>query len=427
MVLQLDTLPRKSLTIFLVSALVAAASFYLWRQQRADALQRQGTRESMEQALELQPRNAEFHNRLGRILLYSPGDNAERAQLLLTRATQLNGRRASFWLDLALSHELHGDLSLAEQMLARARTVEPQTPAVLWHQLNFQLRREENSSALTLARQLLEMAPDYAPRLLPLLARVTDTETLIVRVVPKNAKAHIALLEFLVREARPDVRGAELAWQRVQQQDAAMPQFIVRMFLDWLLQTQQVNQAQRVWNDAAQRGWIPVSPEAARQPFYNADFRFPLLNFGFDWRASPHAEATVWIDPSGPEPGQQSLCVQFTDDARADFANVMRYLPVEPSARYRLRTVVRSDRLNSRAGAFLEVQEQIAASSTIRRLPVRSDSWNGTTHWRPLSLEFATGPETRLVQLALRRPAPRTDEPPAAGAVCLASFELKTL
>jgi tetratricopeptide (TPR) repeat protein len=427
MVLALDTLPRKTLTIALAVLLSAAMGYSLWRQYRAETLQRQGTRDALEQALELQPRNAEFHNRLGRIHLFSPDGNSDKAMSLLTRATQINERRASFWTDLALAFELRGDTGAAAQAFERARQVEPRTPQVLWQQLNFHLRREEYEQALILGRLLLEAAPEYSARLLPLLGRVTDDDTLIRRVVPASRDPLVALLEFLARERRPEPRSAELAWRRVVQQNAPMPAFAVRMFLDWLLNARQVALAERVWSDAAQRSWIAVPADSLEQTLYNADFRYPLLNFGFDWRVAPHPEATVLIEPEGPEPGQQSLCVQFYEDARAAYSNVSRLIAVESGSRYVLRAQVRSERLDARPGAFLEVQELTAPNSRHRRGVFRSDTWRGTTRWRPLSVEFITGPETSLVQLSLHRPAARAGDPAASGLLCVAAFDLKSL
>jgi tetratricopeptide (TPR) repeat protein len=427
MVLLLETLPRKLVTVALAVLLATAMGFSLWQQYRVETLQRQGTREGLEAALEIQPRNAEFHNRLGRILLYSPGGNPDRAMAQLARAAQLNERRASFWTDLSLAFELRSDVTSAAQALERAQRAEPRTPRVVWHQLNFHLRREEYEQALTLGRTLLAMDSSYAPRLLPLLSRVTDVETLVTRVVPPARDTYVALLDFLAREQRPDPRGAELAWRRAVEHGAPMPAFIVRMTLDWLLHRQEAALARRIWSDAAQRGWIAVPAEALDELFYNADFRYPLLNFGFDWRIAPHAEATVLIEPDGPEPGQQSLCVQFNEDARAAYAHVTHLLPVEPASRYVLRAAVRSERLDARPGAFLEVQEAAPPTAQRKRGVFRSDTWRGTARWQPFSVEFITGPETALVQLALHRPAAREGDPSASGMMCVAAFELKSL
>jgi hypothetical protein len=197
----------------------------------------------------------------------------------------------------------------------------------------------------------------------------------------------------------------------------------VRQLVDGVLGAGDVTLAQRIWDDAIRRGGIAGDSRALSEPLYNGDFHHPLLNFGFDWRVTQHPEASVWIEARGPEPGQQSLCVEFSEGARIGFAHVTHAVPVEPDTYYNLHGFLRTNRISSRGGAYLqamEIQPKLGRMATT--VPVI-----GTGGWQEVSLRLETGPDTRLVQLALVRPGVAPSEAPATGQVCAAALEWKAL
>jgi tetratricopeptide (TPR) repeat protein len=422
MVLLLHTRARKAITALLAAAATLALGLSLFAYYRADRFSRQGgTRETLERAIALQPGNAEFHHRLGQVLLYSPLGDPAKAMAELERAVALDPRTGAYWVDLALAQELEGDAAGATRALERARQAEPHTPAILWHQANFWLRRGETAQALDTLRELLSQAPEYTGRALPVFARVTDLGSLIEQAVPPRSDAMAAVLEFLRRQET--AVGAEAAWERVLKLGGTSDTVGVRPFMDWLIAVGEFRLAQRVWADAARKGWIPVESASLDQPLYNGDFHQAPMNFGFDWRVLPYPEASVWIEAGGPQPGQQSLCVQFSESARAEYAHLIHYVPVEPNRRYALRAAIRSEQLFSRVGAYLQVLGYLAASAPL----ASTEAVVGTSNWKQLSLELETGPQTRMVELALLRPAASANETPVSGVVCVAGVEWKAL
>jgi len=421
MVLALDTLPRKLTAVLLAIVASVPLSVSLWSHYRTDVYSRQGTPESLQQAIALQPASAELHNRLGRVLLYSSAGDATRARGELERAAALDPRKATYTIHLALDMELTGDFEGAARAIERARRAEPRTPSILWHETNFWLRREQNERAIGLARELLRMAPEYTGRAVPLLLRVTPGSTLLDEVVPKDVSAYGNVLEAFRREDR--IESAAKFWERAVELGQPLPEGIVRMFVDWVLGRGQPELALRAWSDAARNGWIAVDPETLSQPLYNADFRYPLLNFGFDWRVQANEEASVWVQSGGLRGGQQSLCVQFSQDARGDYTGVYHYAPVQPGYHYELRASMRTEKLISGRGAWLQVQEMAAG----RSVSPSTEPMMGTNPWKEVLLQFETGPETKLVRLTLVRPAPTRKEPPSSGLVCVSPLEWKLL
>ncbi len=421
MVLALDTLPRKLTAILLAVGASIPLSIYLWNHYWADSFSREGTPESLQQAIALQPSNAEMHNRLGRMLLYSPASDTGRAKAELERATTLDPRTASYMVDVALALEISGDTDGAARAIERARKAEPRTPVILWHELNYWLRREQNERAIAQASELLRMAPEYTGRAVPLLLRVTSGNALLDAIVPRDVNAYGNVLEVLRREDRLDT--AAKFWQRTLELHQPIPEGHVRMFVDWMLSQGQAELALRTWSDASRNGWIAVVPESLSEPFYNSDFHYALLNFGFDWRVQPQAETSVWVESGGPRGGQQSLCVQFPQDAREYYTGVYHFAAVQPSYRYEMRGMMRTEKLISSTGAWMQVQEMAPG----RGVTPSTEPLLGTNPWREVSLQFETGPETKLVRLTLVRPAPSQKEPPAGGLVCIAPLEWKPL
>jgi hypothetical protein len=337
----------------------------------------------------------------------------------LQRAVELDPRNGSYWMDLALAREIQGDLEGATAAIRKARSAEPRTPVLLWHEANFDIRRGRLEPALGLLRELMQNAPEYTARVLPLFSRVTEPAVLLRDVVPGTRRAMDAALEFIRRENH--LSAAAVAWDRLLQMSDP-PTGQVRPLLDWLIARGQADLAVRVWQEAADRGWIPISPEGARAPFYNGDLHQPLEDFGFDWRVLPHPEASVWIEGRGPEPGLNSLCVQFDPEARAPYAHIVHYVPVQPSFHYSLRAAMRSDRLAARAGAFLHISDPVRPS-----LAARTDSITGSGNWRDVLVTLETGPETRLLAVRLLRPAPVVAEEPGSGLVCIARMQWSEL
>ncbi len=417
--LALDTVLRKLSVATVAAGATAALILPVWSHFRADTFARQGDLPGLERALEYEPLNSGLHNRLGRVLLYAPLGDELRARKELERAVALDPRSARNWMDLAIAQEIAGNLSGAAESLNRARQAEPRTPAILWHLANFELRRGETDRAIAVLRDLLAQAPEYTSRALPVFARAADLRTLVDLAIPPRADSLAAVMDYIRREDR--VADASRVWQRALELGQPVAVGDLQVFLDWLLYSGWGRLAAQVWRDAAERHWIPVDLSAAERALYNGDFSRPLWNHGFDWLVRTHPDASVWIEARGPHPGEQSLCVRFTETARTDFWHVGHFLAVEPSHHYTLHAWLRSERLVSRLGAFLQVAEMHGPATN------RSDAILGTSNWTEMLVPFQTGPSAELVQLSLRRPGPLPGEEHAAGMVCVAAVEWKDL
>ncbi|MGH9532799.1 MAG: tetratricopeptide repeat protein, partial [Terriglobales bacterium] len=91
---------------------------------------------SLERAVQLEPGNAEVHQRLGRYYFFGLGQT-EAAAEHFQHAVDLNPHKARHWLNLALVHQITGDSAAQGQVVQRALLAEPANPAVAMEAANF--------------------------------------------------------------------------------------------------------------------------------------------------------------------------------------------------------------------------------------------------------------------------------------------------
>src|SRR5271168_5038867 len=349
----LEGWPSRILAAAVAMAATAALSLEIWKHLEAGRLAQEGTLASLEQAERFEPNNAELYWRQGRQEMYSESGSPQDAIAALDKATQLDPKAGVYWTDLAQAREGAGDAKGAAEDLARARAAEPKTPLILWQAMSFALRNNQPEQALGLGRELLAVAPPYTSRALPQLAQVADLDTLIKSVLPANQGAINAMVVYLCDSG--ELKPTAALWDRVMATGLPPTGFYLRYLLDSLIGQGDGEMAARVWRDSARNGWIGGNPAEMEESFYNSDFRWPMLGFGFDWRVYPHEEASVWVSDEGPEPGEACMCADFSDRARADFANIVHPVVVEPGQHYLLSAKLRVRHVATRTGAFLTV------------------------------------------------------------------------
>jgi len=413
--------PSRMLAAAVATAATAVLSLELWRHVEADRLAQEGTVDSLEHALRLEPRNAELYWLLGRAELFSESGSPAAAIAALDQATQLDPHAGAYWVDLSQARENAGNVAGAERALDAARAAEPRTPMMLWQSMSFALRNNQPERAMEFGRELVATAPPYTARVLPQLSEVADLSTLIETVLPADRGAIDDVTAYLCNRMEP--KSAIALWNRVMATGISPSDFYLRRFLDGLIDVGQGELANHVWTDSIRRGWIPGDPEGLAEPLYNSGFRRPMLGFGFDWKVIPQQETSVWVSDEGPQPGQPCLCADFSGRSRADFFHVSHYVVVEPGDRYLLTARLRVRHLATRTGAFLS----ISGMGTTGQQSAKTDHMVGSTGWEDVSAEFTAGPETHVAQVMLQRPGVPADEPPAGGQVCLADVQWRRL
>ena len=87
----------------------------------------------------------------------------------------------------------------------------------------------------------------------------------------------------------------------------------------------------------------------------------------------------------------------FSGPAFSD-SGISQYVPVRPNARYRLSAFVKSQDVVSASGPRLLIQDSYS-----NQVLVSTDDSLGTSGWREQSVDFTTGPQTRLITVRVMR------------------------
>jgi tetratricopeptide (TPR) repeat protein len=358
----------------------------------------------LQKALRQDPGNPDLVHRMGWVYAYSPADtNLPEAVKYFRQAVELNSRRWDFWSDLGTACDFVGDTACSDKAFERAGVLNPMTPAVRWAQGNHYLLTNRYEEAFPYFRRLLDMDPQYLEATFERCLRATqDPQAIYKEVIPhgKDPSARFAFLIFLTTSA--DYENALRIWgQMISGPDRSLSLSMVKPFLDFLLDHNQIQDAARVWEDLQRAGVVPPAPPSpSANLLYDGSFEGPLLNTGFAWRMNDSPDLVFdFSDPSAYQ-GAKCLRIDFAVGRNADYELLNQIVRIKPNTQYQLTAYVRSDNLTSDSGPRLRVVEMGCGDCGART----SEPTVGTTPWHPLNVEFTTQPQTQAVRISFWRP-----------------------
>ena len=177
--------------------------------------------------------------------------------------------------------------------------------------------------------------------------------------------------------------------------------------IDQLIRLDRFSDARSVWQQALALAHREAPTVAPGSLIWDGGFEQGFLNGGFGWYEIKVAGASFALDSSSPHSGDRALQVSFDGSTNLNFGNILQYVVVEPRTRYRFQAYVRCEAISTDRGVHFRIFD-------VRRpaaLDVETEDLTGTVSaWTPQDLEFVTGPETRLLVVALsRRPSTKLD------------------
>jgi hypothetical protein len=381
----------------------------------------------LQKALRQDPGNPDLVHRLGWVYAYNPtAINLPEAVKYLRQAVELNPRRWDFWSDLGTTCDFVGDTACSDEAFERARVLNPMTPGLQWVLGNHYLLTNRPAKAFPYFRRLLGLDRQYLDAAIRLCLRATqDPQAVYTEVVPqgKDASARFAFLMYLSSNA--DYESAMRIWGRmISGPDRSPNVSMVKPFLDFLLDHDQIQDAGTVWSDLQHAGVVPPGPPSqSANLLYDGSFDGPLLNTGFDWRISDSPDLVFdFSDPTAYK-GAKCLRIDFAVGRNADYDLLNQVVRVKPNTRYQLTAYVRSDNLTSDSGPRLRVVE-MGCGDCVARL---SDPTVGTTPWHPIDVEFTTQAQTQAVRISFWRPQNQPYPHDITGTVWLDDVTLRTV
>jgi tetratricopeptide (TPR) repeat protein len=367
----------------------------------ADALASRPTVGNLERAVKLDPSNADYHMRLGRLYEYSPVDlQLEKAEGHFRLATHLDSYDPQTWLELAAALEFQGRMGEAGACLRRVHVLAPNLPAYQWPIANFYLLQGNIDEAFRHFRVVLAGTAQYNSNVFVLAWKATDDAGKILQeLIPEQVTTEFSYLNFLVSQHRLDE--AQAVWKRIVAGRGEFPPDRSSPYIDSLIGARRAQEAYQVWTDLQKKGLIRYSSMPSEKNLIsNGDFEDELLNFGFAWRIAPVEGVYAGPDTSTYHSPSHAFLIQFPGKQNLLYQHVYQYVKVSPGQSYRLRAFMKTEGITTDSGPRLEVYDAYNAAA----LDKLTDDFTGSTDgWTPLLLDFAAGPKTELIVVRLIR------------------------
>jgi hypothetical protein len=221
---------------------------------------------------------------------------------------------------------------------------------------------------------------------------------MVSEVLPPQPAFYFAFLKILMADKQSSP--ANELWHYLTEQKLKFTVEEAFPYFDYLIQTQQVDQANQVWTDLSR-----INPEvqdgSRSNLIHDGGFEGRFLDGGFDWRIDRTGHINVALDAAEYHRGGRALRFIFTGPGVSD-TGVYQYVPVQPNTPYRFSAFVKTQEITTASGPRLAVEE----TSTGRTLAT-TDEFLETSSWEEHSAGFITGSDTHLVTLRIVR-APGT-------------------
>lgn len=372
------------------------------------------SRENLQRAAQLEPSNAEYHDRLGENLMYA-GDDPQAAIPELNRAVDLDPYAARYWVDLANAYMVAGRAREQRESLERAVLAEPTTPDVAWEAANFFLLQGDRDQALHNFRVVVANDPEKVEKAIQLCWRAAEDPNVVLdQALPPRPDLYFSFLNLLMQGQ--NTAAAETVWNRL----VALKQpFTIKLafpYVQFLLMQREVQSAQNAWQQLAR-----MSPTLA--PYLrthanlvvNPGFEQKILDGGFDWLYRPNPHVDLTIDTNEFHSGARSLSIAF-DGQNPPNAGLFQFVPVKPNTDYAFSAAYRTEDILSASGPRFSVTDAYTGASY-----VLTDDFLGTHSWQLQQAQFRTGPGTELLLLTVTR---QPGSPLIRGKMWIDDFEL---
>lgn len=419
---------RRNLTRLLVVVFEGALflAFVLWasRTYTAYSLGQTPTLRNLLRAVRLDPSNADYHLRLGRLFQYSLADlDSARATEHFRKATQLSPYNPQAWLDLGAALEFQGKTAEAEACLRRADFMAPRLPAFQWAIGNFFLLHGNVDDAFRHFKIVLTGSSQYDQILFSTAWKASgDADKILEQLIPNQVRTELPYLYFLVGQER--FTEAQDVWKRIASSPEPFAAIQASAYMEHLIGAHRPAEAYQVWSDLRRKGLIPANYEAtSKNLLMNGDFEEEVLHMGFDWQIIPLEGVYAGIDRSTFHSPGSSLVIQFSGKQNLAYGHVYQYVKVAPGHSYRLQGFMKSEGITTDSGPCLEVRDAYDPN-VLEKL---SEDLEGTTRsWTLVTVDFTTGPKTELIVVSVTRPPSRKLDNLIAGKVWLDDLTLTT-
>jgi hypothetical protein len=275
--------------------------------------------------------------------------------------------------------------------------------------------------ALQEFRRSLQGQPELARFAITVTWSATRDLDQVFYILGSNQGHFVEALDFLLHQGETDA--ALKTWDRLT--TFSEPIDLKRSFplIDELIRRGQAQQARLVWQQAqaaARRGSPAAEPGSV---VWDGGFEEDFLNGGLGWRWLEIPGASFSFDAVRPRSGSRCLQIDFDGSTNLDFQHLLQYVVVEPNTRYRFGAWLRLEGISTDSGLFFRVYDHPSGAAVNLSTP----DLIGTVPWMETELEFTTGPQTRLLVIALRRGTSRKLDNKLRGSIWIDDVSLEPI
>jgi hypothetical protein len=350
-------------------------------------------------AAQLEPDNADYWYRLGRYRQFDfAAADLSQAISYYRRAVALNPHSAGYWMDLASAYEATGQNEQALAAFERAKASHPISADVAWRYGNFLLRAGNVPEAFVEIRHAVETNPKLLSLAVTTAWQATqDIQRVLSGIIPTTSGACLDAVDALAadHEAAP----ALVVWNRM----IALGQpFELRRALplvEELVLQDQEKEAWQVWRQALTGSGNKAPDAETGERITDGGFESDPPQGGFGWHLDPMEGADYAVDDATRHSGGRALRVRFDGSANFDFRQVWQLVFVEPNRQYRFSAYVRVQGISTESGLRFFIRSPRPSGFT----EIETTNLLGTQPWSLQQVDFTTGPQTRLLEIVLRR------------------------
>jgi hypothetical protein len=377
-----------------------------------------GNLAAAKKAIQIAPKDAEAHFAGAAVLSLS--GTPDQAVVELERAVALRPADYGLWSELGLLRDQIGDTAGALKAFDEAVTRAPFYSQPHWNRGNVLLRKGQYESAFKDLSQAAQSNPELIPGLIDLAWSVSrgDVTTTEQLAQIKGDRMRIAFASFLARHGKASEAMTQFGGAR------NVPEAIKQELVEQLLAKGAFREAFDIWK--LNHG-VDSAKEAMAPAIYDGGFEESLAFAagGFGWRVPRDLQATtISLDSTRPHSGSKNLRIEFTGNSNPRSVLISQLILVEPSQRYKVNFVSRSQDVVTGGLPFLNISN---ASGDHNPLGQSRPLAKGTSDWEFFDIEFTTGPTTSAVVLSLQRENCTTSPCPIFGSILLDSFSVEKL
>jgi hypothetical protein len=216
------------------------------------------------------------------------------------------------------------------------------------------------------------------------------------QVLPDTAGGDWAAIDYLTEQAQ----GADalVVWHRLIGRKEPIELKRAVPLVDLLIVLQFFDEAALVWNQAVGLDAAFASSHVEGSLVFDGGFETGFFGAALGWRHDDVAGAQFGLDTEEKHSGSRSASIVFDGTQNLDYAQLYQSVVVSRNSHYRFRAFLRTDNISTESGMRFEILDVLGNG-----LDVFTANETATHAWTLEQVEFDTGPQTRLIQIRLRR------------------------